>query len=379
MWKSTPLHRACQSGHADIVELLLRRGASTSAMDNIKHRPGQSFDNDVSSEQRQVRLLAFEGVVFASVLRTFILVYLRVTFAGDRLLFWSSSLLLLGVAALAGSYRSGASDLLGAHPPRPGQASARSIYHPSVGRPSSANRNDVSEANLLKQVAAPDLACVFPPTNTSPFTVQVIANLLEQSDMERSITVSGRGGPARSPTPAAAAWGRTRSVAASSTAGREGEGLQRTQSRYIPPAARAAAAAAAAAAEVGAAGDSNRPCPPGTDGTSSGGGGVQPWRRKASTMGGLPEDRGPDVDGDGYDTRGDDGGDNSSVATERAGDDSRGSAGFVDFRRGEENGEREEDEEEDESDDDEEMFELEMSTVVEAVEGRLRTGAETRA
>lgn len=56
MWKSTPLHRACQSGHADIVELLLRRGASTSAKDDIKHRPGQSFDNDVSSEKRQVRV-----------------------------------------------------------------------------------------------------------------------------------------------------------------------------------------------------------------------------------------------------------------------------------------------------------------------------------
>ncbi|CAB1120625.1 unnamed protein product [Ectocarpus sp. CCAP 1310/34] len=53
-WKSTPLHRACHSGHADIVNLLLRRGAATSAKDDIMQRPGQSFDNDVTSERRQV-------------------------------------------------------------------------------------------------------------------------------------------------------------------------------------------------------------------------------------------------------------------------------------------------------------------------------------
>ncbi|CAN0454317.1 unnamed protein product, partial [Ectocarpus sp. 8 AP-2014] len=53
-WKSTPLHRACHSGHADIVDLLLRRGAATSAKDDILQRPGQSFDNDVTSERRQV-------------------------------------------------------------------------------------------------------------------------------------------------------------------------------------------------------------------------------------------------------------------------------------------------------------------------------------
>ncbi|CAM9194008.1 unnamed protein product [Ectocarpus sp. 12 AP-2014] len=53
-WKSTPLHRACHSGHADIVNLLLRRGAATSAKDDIMQRPGQSFDNDVTNERRQV-------------------------------------------------------------------------------------------------------------------------------------------------------------------------------------------------------------------------------------------------------------------------------------------------------------------------------------
>ncbi|CAM9687063.1 unnamed protein product [Ectocarpus sp. 4 AP-2014] len=53
-WKNTPLHRACHSGHADIVNLLLRRGAATSAKDDIMQRPGQSFDNDVTSERRQV-------------------------------------------------------------------------------------------------------------------------------------------------------------------------------------------------------------------------------------------------------------------------------------------------------------------------------------
>ncbi|CAM9863141.1 unnamed protein product, partial [Ectocarpus fasciculatus] len=53
-WKSTPLHRACHCGHADIVDLLLRRGAATSAKDDIMQRPGQSFDNDVTSERRQV-------------------------------------------------------------------------------------------------------------------------------------------------------------------------------------------------------------------------------------------------------------------------------------------------------------------------------------
>lgn len=59
MWKSTPLHRACQGGHADIVELLLQRGASASARDDIKQRPGQSFDNDVATEQREVQLAIF--------------------------------------------------------------------------------------------------------------------------------------------------------------------------------------------------------------------------------------------------------------------------------------------------------------------------------
>lgn len=196
--------------------------------------------------------------------------------------------------------------------------------------------------------------------------VQVITNLLERSDNERSsATVSGRGS-ARSPTSAAAAWGRTRSTNTSSAAAagaraRGQEGLQRSQSRYIPPAARAAAAAAAA--EAGAA--------PGTIGTSSSSGGIQPWRRKTSTTSGLPGDRGPDVDRDGYDTRGGAAVGDSSFPAGRTGDGSRGSAGLGEFLREEEEGGREEEEEEekDESDDDEEMFELEMSAVVEAVEG----------
>eukprot|EP00752_Nemacystus_decipiens_P001323 g1313.t1 len=199
---------------------------------------------------------------------------------------------------------------------------------------------------------------------------QVIANLLGQSDKERSTTTASGRGSARSPTAAAAAWGRTRSSNASPAVGQEV--LQRSQSRYIPPAARAAAAAAAAA-EAGAA--------PGTTGTSSSsadgaaaGAGVQPWRRRTSTWSGLPEDRGPDVDGDdcsGYNARGGGGGGmgDSSFAAGRTGDGSRGSAGFGEIRGG---GQEEEDgrgEGENESDDDEEMFELEISAVVEAVEG----------
>lgn len=99
-----------------------------------------------------------------------------------------------------------------------------------------------------------------------------------------------------------------------------------------------------------------------------------------------------DVDGDGSqrDTRSGAVGDSdNSFAAGRTTDESRGSAGFGDFlRAGRDGGTPEEEkrgaeegegEEEEESDDDEEMFELEMSVVVEAVEGRLRTGAETRA
>ncbi|CAN0462019.1 unnamed protein product, partial [Hapterophycus canaliculatus] len=66
-WKSTPLHRACHSGHAEIVELLLRRGAATSSKDDIMERPGQSFGSEVSSERRQARLSLDEKSSRASV------------------------------------------------------------------------------------------------------------------------------------------------------------------------------------------------------------------------------------------------------------------------------------------------------------------------
>lgn len=53
-WKCTPLHRACHNGDADMVELLVNRGASLSARDDEKERPGQSFGEHVSSENQQV-------------------------------------------------------------------------------------------------------------------------------------------------------------------------------------------------------------------------------------------------------------------------------------------------------------------------------------
>lgn len=49
--KGTALHHAATYGHADVVAMLLEKGASPNAADNRGDRPGEKFDHEVGTSR----------------------------------------------------------------------------------------------------------------------------------------------------------------------------------------------------------------------------------------------------------------------------------------------------------------------------------------